>query len=407
MLHVTLAADASLPGARAAVLLRQAGAAARVAFTVPAQDVITAGTAGEFLVGIDPPDGLGGDDIGATLAALGGAARSASPTWPRSVERRRPDPDGPELAAADGAPVPERDAAPDRAPPAGSAGATTVRVEASRLDALLDVAGELVIERNRLDALVDDTADADVKRALADLRRTVGDLERLVQRVRMVPIAPVFTRLQRLVRETARDLGTPVDLHIVGARPPRSTAAWPTRSSNPWSTCCATPSTTGSSRRTCGPSGASPSGDRCTCGPSSRATTSSSRSPTTAAASTRSASRPRPWRRGSCIERRPSPPSIAPRSSTSSSRPGFSTNEDVSLVSGRGVGLDVVRAAVNRFGGGIEVDSEPGVGTTFRIRLPLSLVVVARARRPGRHRALGPAPEPPARDGVGAGRGHP
>ena len=85
-------------------------------------------------------------------------------------------------------------AAPDpvAGSPTGAAAPATVRVEASRLDALLDVAGELVIERNRLDALVGTSADPDLKRTLNDLRRTVGDLERLVQRVRMVPIAPVF-----------------------------------------------------------------------------------------------------------------------------------------------------------------------------------------------------------------------
>jgi two-component system chemotaxis sensor kinase CheA len=56
--------------------------------------------------------------------------------------------------------------------------------------------------------------------------------------------------------------------------------------------------------------------------------------------------------------------------------PGFSTAEAVTSVSGRGVGLDVVRNKITSLGGAIEVDNRPGEGTTFRIRLPLSLALV-------------------------------
>jgi two-component system chemotaxis sensor kinase CheA len=57
-------------------------------------------------------------------------------------------------------------------------------------------------------------------------------------------------------------------------------------------------------------------------------------------------------------------------------RPGFSTAEMVTNLSGRGVGLDVVRTAIERMKGTIEIDSHMGSGTTFRIRLPLTLAVV-------------------------------
>lgn len=369
-LHVSLAPGAQLPGARAAVLLRQAAAAATVAFTVPDRARITDGSVHEFLLGLDPAgsDGTtdGGDDAAdATLAALVERLRTVPDV--AAITERRPAERASGADARAGATAP--------ANPAGAtASAATVRVRSDRLDALLDVAGELVIERNRLAALLDATGDADVKRALADLRRTVGDLERLVQRVRMVPIAPVFSRLQRLVRETARELGTPVVLEIEGegTEVDRSVAD---EILQPMVHLL----------RNAIDHGIEPVDVRTQRGKPERGSI-----------------RLRAEQQGDHVvfevaddgggldEERIAAKALASglldrRQVAGLDRaaildlifaPGFSTNQDVSLVSGRGVGLDVVRAAVNRFGGGIEVDSEPGTGTTFRIRLPLSLVIV-------------------------------
>jgi two-component system chemotaxis sensor kinase CheA len=55
--------------------------------------------------------------------------------------------------------------------------------------------------------------------------------------------------------------------------------------------------------------------------------------------------------------------------------PGFSTAEQISQLSGRGVGMDVVRSAVERVGGRVDLDSQPGEGTTVRVTLPLSMAV--------------------------------
>jgi two-component system chemotaxis sensor kinase CheA len=56
--------------------------------------------------------------------------------------------------------------------------------------------------------------------------------------------------------------------------------------------------------------------------------------------------------------------------------PGFSTKDEVSKISGRGVGLDVVRKSMEKVGGKIEVESTPGLGTTFRLRIPLTLAII-------------------------------
>jgi two-component system, chemotaxis family, sensor kinase CheA len=374
VIHVVIADDAALAGARATVLLRHLGAAGEVAFTIPDRDAITAGQARAFLVGVDvgsdPTVEVDPDRLEPLLARL-----RAVPDVAQVVVRARPPATDPTADAPEGATAahPPEDG-PARAGGSTASAATTVRVEASRLDALLDVAGELVIERNRLDALVGPAGDPDLKRALADLRRTVGDLERLVQRVRMVPIAPVFTRLQRLVRETARDLGTPVTLTIEGEHTEvdRSVAdeilqpmVHLLRNAIDHGIEPAEVRTErGKPERGALLVKAEQQGDHVVFEVSDDG--------------------------GGLDEERIASKALASglldrRQVASLDRaaildlifaPGFSTNDDVSLVSGRGVGLDVVRAAVNRFGGGIEVTSEAATGTTFRIRLPLSLVVV-------------------------------
>jgi len=57
-------------------------------------------------------------------------------------------------------------------------------------------------------------------------------------------------------------------------------------------------------------------------------------------------------------------------------RPGFSTADEITEVSGRGVGLDVVRAVLHRLKGTVELDTQPGEGTTFRLKLPLTLAII-------------------------------
>lgn len=383
VLHVSLVPDAALPGARAAVVLRQLGSAAEVLFTRPDRETVTGGAAPDFLVGLRVPSGTGPGDTDLDLTPLLDRVAAVPDVAGVTIRDRAPQGDhagqadtsgraDPATAADATTPATEPRAGTDTTAP--STAAATVRVEASRLDALLDVAGELVIERNRLDALVGPTADAELKRTLADLRRTVGDLERLVQRVRMVPIAPVFARLQRLARETARDLGTPVTLTVEGEHTEvdRSVAD---EILQPMVHLL----------RNAIDHGIEPADVRAQRG-----------KPTTGSLTLKAEQQGNHVvfevrdDGGGLDEERIAAKALASglldRQQVAGLdrgaildlifAPGFSTNEDVSLVSGRGVGLDVVRAAVNRFGGGIEVDSEPGTGTTFRIRLPLSLVVV-------------------------------
>src|SRR5438105_15279957 len=57
-------------------------------------------------------------------------------------------------------------------------------------------------------------------------------------------------------------------------------------------------------------------------------------------------------------------------------RPGFSTAEEITELSGRGVGLDVVRSVLHRLKGTVEIETQPGQGTRFRLKLPLTLAII-------------------------------
>src|SRR6266700_1724990 len=57
-------------------------------------------------------------------------------------------------------------------------------------------------------------------------------------------------------------------------------------------------------------------------------------------------------------------------------RPGFSTADEITEISGRGVGLDVVRSVLHRLKGTVELDTRPGQGTSFRLKLPLTLAII-------------------------------
>lgn len=93
---------------------------------------------------------------------------------------------------------------------------TTIRVDTGRLDALVNLIGELVLVRNRLAVLSADSADERSERAVADLHRVADDLQLAVMRTRMLPISKLFGRFPRIVRDVSRQLGKQIDLVLEG-----------------------------------------------------------------------------------------------------------------------------------------------------------------------------------------------
>lgn len=92
----------------------------------------------------------------------------------------------------------------------------TIRVDTARLDALVNLIGELVLVRNRLTVLSADSTDERTERAIAELHRVADDLQLAVMRTRMLPIGKLFGRFPRIVRDISRQLGKQIDLVLEG-----------------------------------------------------------------------------------------------------------------------------------------------------------------------------------------------
>lgn len=255
-----------------------------------------------------------------------------------------------------------------------------VRLSFAQLDRLVDLVGEMVISRNRLaDALdrVDhglsdlfpDLREA-VGRSYEELSSTLGRLRDEILRLRMVPLDTLFRSLQRVVHDESARMGKQVELQTAGGDTPLDRALLELASEalghlvrNAVVHGLEKPE----ARRLRG----KPPGGHVRIAAEAAAQEvridvaddGGGIDP----AEVRAAAR----RLGIALGADESPlPLIF--------RPGFSTRPDADLSAGRGVGLSAVREAVARQGGRVEVQSEKGMGTLFRLRLPL-VVSIARA----------------------------
>jgi len=125
--------------------------------------------------------------------------------------------------AAAPTPIAEKPPEPAKAPPkpaaktpAASSEASTVRVDTARLDDIMNLVGELVLVRNRLLRLGASGGDEVMSKTLANLDLVTADLQNAVMKTRMQPIKKVFGRFPRLVRDMARTLGKDIQLELLG-----------------------------------------------------------------------------------------------------------------------------------------------------------------------------------------------
>lgn len=172
---------------------------------------------------VEPAAAAAGDDISddefeALLDELHGKGKfngaseavAAAAAVAKNIAAKSPaaKPVAPSKAAA------ARPAAPDR--PAASEAETTVRVDTARLDEIMNMVGELVLVRNRLVRLGLNSGDEAMAKAVANLDVVTGDLQMSVMKTRMQPIKKVFGRFPRLVRDLARNMKKEINLELVG-----------------------------------------------------------------------------------------------------------------------------------------------------------------------------------------------
>ncbi|MBQ54550.1 MAG: chemotaxis protein CheA [Pseudomonadaceae bacterium] len=162
-------------------------------------------------------DEINDDEFEALLDELHGKGKfsetpavSAAPVAAKAVEKPAAKPAAKPVAAAPAkAPVPEKAAPVNEAE-------TTVRVDTARLDEIMNMVGELVLVRNRLVRLGSTSSDEAMAKAVSNLDVVTADLQSAVMKTRMQPIKKVFGRFPRLVRDLARSLKKEISLELIG-----------------------------------------------------------------------------------------------------------------------------------------------------------------------------------------------
>ena len=281
---------------------------------------------------------------------------------------------------------------------------STVRVDVDLLDSLVQLVGELVLTRNQVLQRTEDQADVELVRAAQRLDLVTSELQEGVMKTRMQPIGQVWSKMPRIVRDLAHQLGREVDLRMEGHETELDRSLLEALR-GPLTHLVRNAMDHGLERPD-GPPRRRQAGDRadCRCGPSTRAARSSSRSPTTVPASTPCGSARSPSSAASITR------DDAARMETRDVinlifRPGFSTATEVTNVSGRGVGMDVVRTNIERIGGSVDLQQpRSGHGTTCRVRIPLTLAIIPALLVGRGPRALRDPAGQPGRAGPARGR---
>jgi two-component system chemotaxis sensor kinase CheA len=267
----------------------------------------------------------------------------------------------------------------DRADSAWSAGTLKaplqryVRLDLRRLDALMNLMGELVIARGRLEQSLTTQADPALHDAAAALGRLIGEMQSGILSSRMVPVWQVFDRFPRVVRDAARSLGKELEFKVEG-REIELDRALLDEIGDPLVHLLRNAIDHGIE----GPDERAQAGKERT----GRLTLSASRD--RSAVVIRVTDDGRGIDRARMLARGQAEGILDPARDELSdedllkmiARPGFSTAERVTTLSGRGVGVDAVVSRVRSIGGSVELRTGLGKGTSITLRLPVTLAII-------------------------------
>ncbi|MGS0691396.1 chemotaxis protein CheA [Shewanella sp. 30m-9] len=251
---------------------------------------------------------------------------------------------------------------------------TTVRVDTSRLDQIMNMVGELVLVRNRLLSLGVAREDEEMSKALANLDLVTADLQGAVMKTRMQPIKKVFGRFPRVVRDLARSLNKEIDLVMIGED---------TDLDKNLVEALADPLVHLVRN----------SVDHGIEMPDAREANGKARTGTITLSASQEgdhillkieddgAGMDPEKLKGIAISRGVLDEDTAARMSDEEAynlifAPGFSTKVEISDISGRGVGMDVVKTRITQLNGSIYIGSQLGKGTRLEIKVPLTLAIM-------------------------------
>lgn len=299
-------------------------------------------------------------------------AAAPSPAAPASVSAVEPAaaakaPASMPVAADD---VASRGAANGSAPPAPPAPGQSIRIELGKLDKLIDAVGELVIAQAMMAQRLAGQGLA-VAEEMAMIEGLTRDIQESAMAIRAQPIGSVFSRVPRILRELAASTGKHVRLEVSG----ESTELDKTvieRLGEPLTHLI----------RNAVDHGIEPADERIAAGKTAEGTLTLSAEHRSGRILIRIADDGKGIDRERVFAKAVEKGLIAADAVLSKEEidllifaPGFSTAAQVTNVSGRGVGMDVVRQNVKDLGGRITIESEPGKGTTFTLTLPLTLAI--------------------------------
>jgi two-component system chemotaxis sensor kinase CheA len=296
------------------------------------------------------------------------AKAKAEKTKEPAASEKKPDKKKPEKAKKNAGPA--KGAAAKKAP----SSETTVRVDTARLDDIMNMVGELVLVRNRLATLRSRLDDEEVATAVSNLDVVTSDLQNSVMKTRMLPVKKVFGRFPRVVRDLARNLKKEIELEMEGEE---------TDLDKNLVEALADPMVHLVRNAV----------DHGIELPDEREKAGKPRSGTVKLSAAQEGDHilltitddgkgmdPEILRE-KAVEKGMMDEETAARLTNKDLynlifHPGFSTKTEISDVSGRGVGMDVVKTRIAQMNGSVEIDSELGTGSIIIIKLPLTLAIL-------------------------------
>jgi two-component system, chemotaxis family, sensor kinase CheA len=395
VIRIRFNADAVLRGARAAIAVKHAREFGEVVEVTPDPETFADGGAGPELLEIHLHTTATAADLRQRFEAVGdveavdvltpGAAPQqghlpvhGDPQTDRA-RPRAPRDSGSERGR--GAAAPRRRTTGVPAAADGDAGplvdgisrARHVRIDLRRLDALMNLIGELVIARGRLVELTNAQEESALTEAVADAGRLIGDLQDEIMTCRMVPVWQVFDRFPRLVRDAAHTLGKQVIFDVEGKEIELDRSMLD-EIGDPIVHLL----------RNAVDHGIESPETRLTAGKSAQGHLTLSAARDRSAVLIRVTDDGRGIDRSKVLARALASGLVDPTTTTLTdeevirliARPGFTTADRVTDLSGRGVGIDAVQTRVRALGGSVEIKSAPGEGTTVTARLPLTLAIM-------------------------------
>ena len=288
--------------------------------------------------------------------------------------------DKPAAASAASESAPAKPAAPKPAAPkaekpaAGGLEASTIRVSVEKVDQLINLVGELVITQAMLaqnSRGLDPVVYQQLVSGLTDLDRNTRDLQEAVMSIRMIPMSTVFSRFPRMLRDLANKLGKKVEL-VTQGEATELDKGLVEKITDPL---------THLVRNSCD-HGVEMPADRLAKGKPEVGTITLAASHQGGSIVIEVRDDGRGLNREKLLKKAREKGIDAPDSMTDSEvwglifAPGFSTAETVTDVSGRGVGMDVVKKNITSLGGTVEIDSAEGYGMRVAVRLPLTLAIM-------------------------------